>query len=618
MINGKKIIALCTYRVYDSQVFSFVSELNRLLRANKCCLFIYAINTEIGNGGENMAEVAVFDLIPYDKVDCVIVMDEKIKSREVTQSIIDKANLNKIPAIVIDGIYENVSMVNFDYAKGFETVVRHIIEYHHVRNPHLMAGKRRNPYSKERIEVFKKVIAENGIQYDDSMLSYGNFWSIPSRAAAKKLLKRSVMPDAVICANDIMAINVCDVFQSAGVKVPDDVLVSGFDGIDEAFWANPGLTTAICDSTDLAKEIDDVIRKLFKGSGNITRWITPKFIENSSCGCPRQGQDLLSVVNGLNNRFYHHQDDLHIMQYLTSKIMCGQSLEEGINYLRNALTEYMCCVVEDAVFDLERNFLLEDVEKGSMSIIYDSYRDEDVVKPYDPDTIVPNLDEIMRKGYPLVFNALEYLGKSPGFVCYSYPRLDIIDYSKAPSITNSLGMGIGGYISMKYQYYLRNKLQKMYESDALTGLYNRLAFLSEFEDLKDDPSNQGELVTIIMCDVNGLKQINDSLGHGAGDKAIAAVANALKASCPEKTLCVRLGGDEMLALILGDCDSRSIISSIMDRLDEDSYNLGYTVSASLGSYSTTFTSDIDLDKVIGVADEKMYVMKREYKKDHPT
>jgi len=142
MINGKTIIALCEYRVYDSQEFKFVTELNELLKAHDCRMFIYAINNEIGNSGDNLAETKVFDLIPYDKVDVVVIRDEKIKSRNTVQNIINKANEAEVPTIIVDGEYENVSLVRYDYKTGFEKVVRHIIEDHHVTRPHFMAGKR--------------------------------------------------------------------------------------------------------------------------------------------------------------------------------------------------------------------------------------------------------------------------------------------------------------------------------------------------------------------------------------------------------------------------------------------------------------------------------------------
>lgn len=614
MIDGRKLVVLCAYRVYDSQVFSFILELNKLLQTDNYALFIYAINTEIGNGGDNMAEVDVFDLIPYDKADVIIIMDEKIKSREVAQGIIDKATKAKVPSIVIDGEYEDVNLVRYDYAKGFENVVRHIIEYHKVRRPHFMAGKRKSPFSNERIEVFKKVIAENGIEYDDSMLSYGDFWAVPARNATKKLLERDQLPEAVICANDIMALNVCDVLNASGVDVPSDVLISGFDGIDEAFWSTPGITTAKCDPRILARTITEVIHEVFSGKENVERWITPSFIANDSCGCPRCNQEILSSISGLNNRFYHHQDDIHIMQVLTSKIMSGKSMADTLKVLKHPLTEHTCIVIESSCFNLENNYFFEDIEKGDMSIVYDSYSDNCAIRPYNPDEIIPHLHEVLQKGCPLIFNGLEYMGKCPGFVCYTYPVIDLIEYTKIPSLTNCLGMGLGGYVINKYQKYLRDKIRRMYQNDALTGFYNRLAFLSKYDELVQDNDNMGKKLTILMADQNGLKLINDNYGHLEGDKAIRVVASTIRDACPKNTICARMGGDEFLAFILGDCEGDSIVKKINDTLLAESNKLGYKVSASVGYIETVFTKETNLNKLIGQADEVMYKIKKETKK----
>ena len=51
MIKDKKLVALCTYRIYEPGEFAFISELNRLLREEDCAFFIYALNSEIGNSG---------------------------------------------------------------------------------------------------------------------------------------------------------------------------------------------------------------------------------------------------------------------------------------------------------------------------------------------------------------------------------------------------------------------------------------------------------------------------------------------------------------------------------------------------------------------------------------
>ena len=115
MIGGKKIVALCTYRIFETHEFDFIYELGRMMPEHNCFMFIYAMNSEIGIIENNTPEVEVYDLIPYDKVDVVVIMNEKIKSHSVCQSIIDKSNAAGVPVVVVDGQFENVSTVNYDY-----------------------------------------------------------------------------------------------------------------------------------------------------------------------------------------------------------------------------------------------------------------------------------------------------------------------------------------------------------------------------------------------------------------------------------------------------------------------------------------------------------------------
>ena len=617
MINGKKIIALCTYRVYDTQEFSLYEELVKKLKAINCYLFIYALNSEIGIQYDTLPEIEVFNMIPYDKVDVVVVMNERIKVREVCQEIIDRANAHDVPVVVIDGEYDNVSTVRFDYAKGFERVVRHIIEEHKVKRPHFMAGHVNNPFSNERIEIFKKVLKDNNISFDNDMVSYGEFWALPCRAATYELLKRDTLPDAIICANDIMAINVCDVLNEAGIKVPDDIIVSGFDGIDEAFLSTPGITTSVCRNSELADTVLEALLDIFEGKINETRWVVPSFVPNESCGCPRKERHIKATVSELNNLFYHHEDELQLYQSVISKFMMGKETEQTLKYLKENHGKYAVAVAEKSCFGLEENFFYDDVERGEQVVIFDPYAESDKPYPFDPKEIVPHLDRLMETADSLIFNCLVYMDKCCGFVCYSYPRTMLIDYNQTPNITNCIEMSLGGYVVTKHQMFLRDKIKEMYQNDELTGLYNRLAFLSKITETFTKTNMKGKTITVIMQDLNGLKGINDNFGHMAGDAAIKAVAVALKESCPADSICVRAGGDEMLAILFGEHEVDKILSDIEQRLEASSKELGFKVSASTGTSVIEYEGGKDIiSKAIGLADERMYENKRRYKEIH--
>jgi len=634
MVNGKRLIALCTSSPYESQVYGFIKALNGALQAADCALLVFTINSDIyWDENNHPAEAYVYDLIPYDDIDCVMIMDEKIKSHTISRKIISDAKHAGVTVVVVDGSYEDTVHVGFDYDAGFEEITRHIIEYHHAKRPHMMAGIPGNEFSERRIGIFKKVIAENGIEFNESMLSYGDFWADPTREAMAGILKRDELPDAIICANDIMAINVIDMLNIAGIKIPEQVMVSGFDGYNEAYFTTPVVATCSCDTIHLAEAAAEVAIRIADHTPVSDTYITPHFIPNESCGCPKNSWFSMNMMSNFNNNFYRHQDDNRIMYAISSKMQTSPTLWDMAAAIHNHKTKKSLTVVDMNIFDLEENYFMKDFNLRStpdFHIINDAdYAEEHRFERRPlPDELFYDTNvntgenvlsgnyrdrilELCNSGYPLTFNALDYLNRPFGFNCYYFDEFAITNYSKSAIVTNAISMGIGGFVNLQYQKKLLEKVDNMYKHDALTGLYNRIGFLKVYDDALSEVKNPDTPVTLIMSDLDGLKYINDTFGHADGDRSIAAVATALRDACPEHALNARFGGDELFSVIIGECDADAIIRRIDAELER--YNAGvrlpYTVSTSSGAFTTVINSDFDILKALKIADERMYAVK---------
>lgn len=622
MLGGRKIVAMCTSRLNEMENNRFIIEINRLLAEHGASLFIYAINTDLYWDDRNIrADSFVFSLIDYSITDAVIIMHEKVKSGTVTEQIISEAREYGIPVILVDGEHEGCASVSYDYAAGFEKIVRHVIEEHGVKKPHFMGGFKGNPYSEERLRVFRKVLEENGIPFTQDMVSYGDFWATPSHDAAEKLFERSELPDAVICANDIMAINVCSVIQSHGLRVPEDIIVTGFDGIDEVNFSEPAMASCYCGTAGFSEPVMKILKTVLAG-GDIPEpvVIEPSMQPNASCGCGRHDISCPSVhLTNFNDRFYRYQDDSIKLSVIAENVQSKTSISAAARPLNAPMLHDLTVVISREATEPTSDYfskMKKRLLKDDMFLFYDSSGCKQ--RDFDRSEIIPGLENVIAKGYPLIFNVMTFMDAPLGYICFHYYDYDIVHYCRIPQIVSTLSWGIGGFVNMQYQHYLTSRIEDMYRFDHLTGLYNRISFCKEFEKLMKKLSGKHIPITVILADLDGLKNINDTCGHSAGDDAISVTARALQNSCPPGTLCVRFGGDEMIAVVSGECEPQKIRQDIGIYLDNynRSNDLPYTVSASVGVYCTDSDSDTDLELLVRESDGDMYSEKQAKKKKY--
>lgn len=617
MIGKYNIIALCTSRVHDAVCLDFIKELNDRIVRDNCRLFIYNTSSDLfWNTPVEDGEAKVFELIDYSVVDAVIIYSEKLKRRSVVDHIIGSAKRAGKPVLVLDGNFDGCININFDYEEGFRKVVKHVIEEHKVRKLHFIAGVKGNEFSESRLKVFKETLEEYGIPFDDSCVSYGDFWSGPAQQAVCRLIEENRVPEAVICANDVMAIAAASTLEQKGFRVPQDVIVTGFDGIEEINFSSPKITSCLCSYKDMAETAAELIKDFYNAEKiQRTYYIEPRFIRSESCGCtPSDLINAADYISSINNRFCRFQDEDRSLNVLASKMQDCSSAEELNALLEEKGILYdMACVLKEEVLDEScnpRKIHTETAFGENLYVILDKGSPErGRIAQIGIKQLIPNVGYTVEcRKLPVVFNALSFLDIPLGYTCFFYNDLTPDNYIKISQIVSNLNSGISGFRNMRYQKYLGKQIENIYKHDPLTGLYNRLGFSKDFPAFKE--KNRGKIITAVLADLDGLKHINDTYGHDEGDVAIKAIASALKGSCPEDSICIRFGGDEMFAVIGGDCEPESIKEDIHAFLEKFNKTSGkpYKVSASVGIYISD-DGTIDFEELVRKSDELMYIEK---------
>jgi len=160
----------------------------------------------------------------------------------------------------------------------------------------------------------------------------------------------------------------------------------------------------------------------------------------------------------------------------------------------------------------------------------------------------------------------------------------------------------------------RNKTEYYSEFDEMTGVYNRRAGFKKLHDFYKDVIKNSSKMSVCFIDINGLKEVNDNLGHEEGDKLITTVIELIKKNIREHDFIARLGGDEFLITFEGiDSEEAEVIwqriISDFEIINNDEAR-PYILSASHGIETLTFNTDSYIDSIVNSADEKMYEEKR--------
>lgn len=165
---------------------------------------------------------------------------------------------------------------------------------------------------------------------------------------------------------------------------------------------------------------------------------------------------------------------------------------------------------------------------------------------------------------------------------------------------------------------LEYKYQKLFEEnmrDEQTGCYNRKGMKYYTDLVLNEARKTGNYLFVCVADLNGLKLLNDTYGHAAGDEAIAAVSSELLKAAPIGSRIVRTGGDEFLLFAALQKES-SEPEEMSKKIDAglDAYNRthsnDYMIGASYGWVLLPLKEEmINLDEYIEIADAKMYEMK---------
>lgn len=343
-MGEKKIIGVCVTSIHKISVHRLLTALGAEAEKHGYSLHIFAPFSDLYyNSRNDIAEQQIFNLIPYDRICALIIFSEMIKNMDLQECLARKGREANIPVLAIKGTLDHCSNIQYDAESSLADIIRHLIEYHHCKHINFMAGVEGNPVSDSRIEIYRKVLSEYHYPVQEERIGYGDFWGKPARQAAKKFLASELpRPEAIVCANDAMGMAVCDYLAEQGIRVPEDIIVTGLGGIQEREYHMPFLTTAIYDPDRSSKAIIELLNGMLCEEIPYDQdlLIPCRNLYTESCGC--DAHESLKADSRLLNLFSLTEQERgyrHATFEFTTYVNTESTLQALAKYFPNYIQE---------------------------------------------------------------------------------------------------------------------------------------------------------------------------------------------------------------------------------------------------------------------------------------
>lgn len=636
--DGKnyKAIAVCLTKFYEGDQAVFIENFNRICKQFNYKVFVFSSYTEFYLSYMfNTAEEQIYKLMDPEKFDAVVIMTQTFKKEGIAEEIASRTLKAGTPCISIAQPINGCINVGFDFQNAFEQVVRHVMDVHGPKHINFIAGMKGNVFSDERLEIYKKVLTEHNIPIEEDRIGYGDFWEGPTSAVMDDFLSSGKKIDAIICANDYMAMEACSKLVKAGYRVPDDVIVSGFDGTELERYHYPRLCTAETNTESLSRRIGTIIDDILHGRDVEKEYtIDCKLKIGQSCGCNRS-DDSGSEIQKLGNKYFqagkHDRAVIsHTETMYTRMPELGQLSElsmvwpQLIYFVRQYFGgDYIVALNTDLINDHMN--IWPNVRPGALTEPHHYYTEEMQI-PFEivngqygsgysinRDDLVPHFEELMEKDSVLCFMPIYVQESTAGYIMSGFSPEDF-EYFKL----YSFGMNLKNVIET-HKY--RIDQQNLYSTDQLTKLLNRRGFYRNTEPYVEAAIKNGTEVCVISIDMNWLKQINDTYGHKEGDFALSKISEIMQNAAGEDSVCTRFGGDEFaiaFAALQANKRAEKIMQDITKAIDDfNSQKVKkYPISVSMGYVSHVPDDNHTIERYIVEADRKMYKDKARFKETH--
>lgn len=626
----KKIAVLaCGWAQYF--LYDFLQGVEKIAKENNADVYIFNCYDYVEfSGYPNATGFSIYRLINYEEYDGIIILSDLIKNPRVLEMERQRILKSGKPAVSINLKLKDISCMRIDNYTGFYELVTHLIKEHNARNLFYIDGNETSLDFTERRKAFRMALQDNQIELnreniftvEHSSFNYGY------NAASEIFSSDRKLPDAIVCANDLIALGVLKAAAERNIKIPEQLKIAGYDGNYFARNVIPAISTVNDNAFKIGTES---AKRVLTGFTEVQDFkIKSMPIYQGSCGCESkiitdqklfslkflseisQSENFAAQLNQIEEIFTDAADVFTLLTNLELFFSKSHTFE-GSDFCIFLKADWASVLINSEE-NLPQNLSYGSQVQAITSIQNNVKYPREIIKTKDLIPSKMHSDECNTFLFIPIFNHSYVHGY---FVCKN--SLSMISNYHGHQWTRTFGACIERFRKKNMYKQMSQQFLRLSTRDALSGMLNRVGMEKLAKPFYQQNKHNGLTTVLFFVDINSMKTINDKFGHLHGDLAVKTIAQAVLQVVPRNWLCIRYGGDEFLVVgnsknYNGEDYCKMITQMVLKK--SSTMHLPYNLSASVGTLSVPANSPLSLEEAIEKVDEIMYEQKQMFHKTH--
>ena len=279
-------------------------------------------------------ETSIFHMVPWDEFQGILIVPSTLQYTQNERSALQEEIFSdfKGPVISLDYESDYFDTIMLDDAVAMQKMTEHLVNEHCYTDIAFLSGPLWHAHAQRRLEGYKRGLEACNIPYDETKVFEGNFWYGGGQHIATQMIRQGLLPQALMCANQAMAIGAYRTFIENGIRIPEDIAITGFDALDDGVAENYRITSMIRDGECTGRRAAQALRSKLEGHPPMDiPEETSSFLIWDSCGCtedkftklPGYTQDMMRPVNaGRYENFFSNYN------YMAEELLHCQKLED--------------------------------------------------------------------------------------------------------------------------------------------------------------------------------------------------------------------------------------------------------------------------------------------------